>query len=58
MRSYRKYVNLCVFLLILATAFQVDYNPFTINLAAMGSQVINQKMLYTRKYKKRKNYIQ
>ncbi|MDO6449592.1 polysaccharide deacetylase family protein [Oceanobacillus profundus] len=57
MRSYRKYVNLCVFLLILATAFQVDYNPFTINLAAMGSQVINQKdALYQKIQEKKELY--
>ncbi|WP_249869739.1 polysaccharide deacetylase family protein [Oceanobacillus saliphilus] len=42
MGKYRKYVNLCVFLLLVAMVYDVEYNPFDINSETMGIQTVNQ----------------
>ncbi|WP_087972862.1 polysaccharide deacetylase family protein [Oceanobacillus rekensis] len=42
MGNYRKYVNLFVFLILVVTVFDIEYNPFEINPTVMDTQTAVQ----------------
>lgn len=53
MRNYRKYVNLCVFLLIVAASIPIQYNPFSVNVSTIELEpVIKNETLYNEIEKK------
>jgi len=47
MGNYRKYVNLCVFIIIVAASLHIQYNPFSVNVSTVEMQpVIKNETLY------------
>ncbi|WP_067730027.1 polysaccharide deacetylase family protein [Oceanobacillus damuensis] len=59
MGKYRKYVNLCVFLILVAMVYDVEYNPFDINPVTIETQTIVQSdSLYTEIEEKSKTFFE
>ncbi|WP_010649236.1 polysaccharide deacetylase family protein [Oceanobacillus massiliensis] len=57
MRDYRKYVNLFLFIILVAAAFRTEYNPFESNVATLGTGLSIQSDALYKEIEERSNTL-